>query len=96
MFSFHFQINNNLLYCTFLSQDEHIFLSDNCETIIKIESDVDNNLDDDESAILKHPGQLCRLCASSTRDVIYIFSSAGKQLNIADKINSSLPVLVCT
>jgi hypothetical protein len=75
------------------------FLPDNCETIIKIESDIDNNLDDvmdDESAVLKHPGQLCRLCANSTGDVIYIFSSAGKQLNIADKINSSLPVLVCT
>jgi hypothetical protein len=48
----------------------------------------------DESDVLKHPGQLCRLCASNTGDVIYIFSSTGKQLNIAEKINSSLPVLV--
>jgi hypothetical protein len=66
-----------------------------------MESDIDNTLDDsmdggDEGVVLKHPGQLCRLCASSAGDVIYIFSSAGKQLNIADKINSSLPVLVCT
>jgi hypothetical protein len=49
----------------------------------------------DESSVLKHPGQLCRLCANNAGDVIYIFSSTGKQLNIADKINSSLPVLVC-
>jgi hypothetical protein len=50
---------------------------------------------DDGNAVWKHPGQLCRLCANNTGDAIYIFSSAGKQLNIADKINSSLPVLVC-
>lgn len=98
-FSFQFQITEVLLYCTFLSSDKYIFLSDNCEAIIKIESDIDDNLDGflddgDGNAVLKHPGQLCRLCASSTKDVIYIFSSAGKQLNIADKINSSLPVLV--
>ncbi|PNF22816.1 hypothetical protein B7P43_G02533, partial [Cryptotermes secundus] len=78
-------------------EEEPVFI-DNCETIIKIESDIDDNLDGfmddgDGNAVLKHPGQLCRLCASSTKDVIYIFSSAGKQLNIADKINSSLPVL---
>jgi hypothetical protein len=95
-----FQITEVLLYCTLLSLEKYIFLSDNCETIIKIESDIDDNLDGfvddgDGNAVLKHPGQLCRLCASSTKDVIYIFSSAGRQLNIADKINSSLPVLVC-
>lgn len=84
--------------CMFRTQDHEPDFTDNCETIIKTESDTDSNLDgftgEDKCAALEHPGQLCRLCATSTLDVIYIFSSTGKQLNIADKINSSLPVLV--
>jgi len=82
----------------FSTQEHEAIFTDNCETVIKTESDTDSNLDvftgEDKWAPLEHPGQLCRLCATSTLDVIYIFSSTGKQLNIADKINSSLPVLV--
>ncbi|XP_069672850.1 zinc finger protein 624-like isoform X2 [Periplaneta americana] len=80
-----------------LETEDSVFL-DICETIIKTEPDAESSVDAymnvDDGEITKHPGQLCRLCASNTGDVIYIFSSTGKQLNIANKINESLPVLV--
>lgn len=42
-----------------------------------------------------HPVQLCRLCAASVDDdVVYIFSSAGNNLNLPEKINRNLPVKV--
>jgi hypothetical protein len=43
---------------------------------------------------LEYKGQLCRLCASSISKGIYIFSGAGREQHLADKINTCLPVTV--
>ncbi|KAE8750752.1 hypothetical protein FOCC_FOCC002462 [Frankliniella occidentalis] len=49
-------------------------------------------LDDDSDTI--HPGLLCRLCANTVSDPVYIFSENGKDLELAAKINICLPVTV--
>jgi hypothetical protein len=43
---------------------------------------------------LECKGQLCRLCARSISKGIYIFSGAGREQHLADKINTCLPVTV--
>jgi hypothetical protein len=48
----------------------------------------------DEELVPEHPGQLCRLCASAIKEIVYIFSATGKEQHIAEKINTCLPVTV--
>nr|CAD7194448.1 unnamed protein product [Timema douglasi] len=42
----------------------------------------------------EHPGQLCRLCAKNAAEMLYIYSTSGKDQLIAEKINTTLPVSV--
>ena len=79
-----------------------IFLTENCEVVIKeeeekqlVESDCESDTEEaEEELVLEHPGQLCRLCASAVGEAVYIFGATGKEQCIAEKINSCLPVTV--
>jgi hypothetical protein len=78
-----------------------IFITENCEVVIKQEQgarprvDYDSDLEDvHEELVPEHPGQLCRLCASAVNEVVYIYSGNGEKQRIADKINMCLPVTV--
>nr|CAD7587684.1 unnamed protein product [Timema genevievae] len=42
----------------------------------------------------EHPGELCRLCARNSAEMLYIYSTSGKDQLIAEKINTTLPVSV--
>ena len=65
------------------------------EIILKADTASMEVMDDScVSEELECKGPLCRLCASSISKGIYIFSGAGREQNLADKINTCLPVTV--
>ncbi|KAK3932812.1 Zinc finger protein 26 [Frankliniella fusca] len=57
-----------------------------------IDAEDEFELEDDSDIV--HPGLLCRLCANSVTDPVYIFSENGKDLELAAKINICLPITV--
>jgi hypothetical protein len=65
------------------------------EIIIKVETKSRESMD----SSCKHEEfeckeQLCRLCADRINTGIYIFSGAGREQHLANKINTCLPVTV--
>ncbi|XP_069672341.1 zinc finger protein 665-like isoform X2 [Periplaneta americana] len=98
-----FSFNNQHIFPLDIIDGDQIIVEENCEVVVKqerngrqpFESDDDTDFEEvDEELVVEHPGQLCRLCASSINDVVYIFGANGKEQRIAEKINTSLPVTV--
>lgn len=58
------------------------------------EMDAEDELEDEDDSYVLHPGLLCRLCANTVTNPIYIFSENGKDLELAAKINICLPITV--
>ena len=56
--------------------------------------DAEDEFEEEDDPDVLHPGLLCRLCANTVTDPVYIFSENGKDLELAAKINICLPVTV--
>lgn len=56
--------------------------------------DAEEEFEDEDDTDIVHPGLLCRLCANSVSEPVYIFNENCKELELAAKINICLPITV--
>lgn len=79
--------------------DEEDLQEDELEELEEDEGEEDD-IEEDEEEILadscqNHPGLICRLCAQAVDTAHFIFTEEGREEKLLDKINTSLPVVVC-
>jgi len=56
--------------------------------------DGEEEFEEEDDPDIVHPGLLCRLCANSVSEPVYIFNENCKELELAAKINICLPITV--
>lgn len=56
--------------------------------------DAEDEYEEEDDPNVTHPGLLCRLCANSVSDPVFIFSENSTDMELAAKINICLPITV--
>ncbi|XP_067000892.1 zinc finger protein 665 [Anabrus simplex] len=90
-----FQFDETVDTPVLLAEETDIIPEDKCQVLIKEELQPVISIEN-KAANSEMPEKLCRLCASTVNNVLYIFDSVGCEQRIAEKINTCLPVTVKT